>query len=83
MNREFAKVIKSDAVQKWLATEGMVAAGGPPEQFRERIKADVEQWKRVRQGSEHRHSQVSGARPSAFGPRRGPEQRETFHGFPP
>jgi tripartite-type tricarboxylate transporter receptor subunit TctC len=47
MNREFAKVIKSDAVQKWLATEGMVAAGGPPEQFRDRIKADVEQWKRV------------------------------------
>jgi tripartite-type tricarboxylate transporter receptor subunit TctC len=47
MNREFAKVIKSDAVQKWLATEGMVAAGGPPEQFRDRIRGDVEQWKRV------------------------------------
>jgi tripartite-type tricarboxylate transporter receptor subunit TctC len=47
MNTEFAKVIRSDAIKKWLATEGMIAAGGPPEQFRERIRSDVEQWKRV------------------------------------
>jgi tripartite-type tricarboxylate transporter receptor subunit TctC len=47
MNTEFGKVIRSDAVKKWLATEGMVAAGGPPEQFRERISNDVAQWKRV------------------------------------
>lgn len=47
MNQEFARVIHSDAIRKWLATEGMIAAGGPPEQFRDRIKADVEQWKRV------------------------------------
>jgi len=47
MNREFAKVIQSDAVRKWLAAEGMTAAGGPPDQFRDRIKSDVEQWKRV------------------------------------
>jgi tripartite-type tricarboxylate transporter receptor subunit TctC len=47
LNKEFAKVIHSDAIRKWLATEGMIAAGGPPEQFRDRIKADVEQWKRV------------------------------------
>ena len=47
MNREFAKVIQSDGVRKWLASEGMLAAGGPPEQFRDRIKSDVDQWKRV------------------------------------
>jgi tripartite-type tricarboxylate transporter receptor subunit TctC len=47
MNREFAKVIHSDAIRKWLANEGMIAAGGPPEQFRDRVKRDVEQWKRV------------------------------------
>ena len=47
MNREFAKVIHSDTVKKWLATEGMLAAGGPPEQFRDQIRTDVEQWKRV------------------------------------
>lgn len=47
MNREFAKVIHSDAIKKWLATEGMIAAGGPPEQFLHRIKVDVEQWKKL------------------------------------
>ncbi|MGZ9066395.1 MAG: Bug family tripartite tricarboxylate transporter substrate binding protein [Burkholderiales bacterium] len=47
MNREFGKVIQSDAIKKWLANEGMIAAGGPPEQFRDRIAADVAQWKRV------------------------------------
>jgi len=47
MNQEFARVIRSDAIAKWLANEGMVAAGGPPEQFLARIKSDVTQWKRV------------------------------------
>jgi tripartite-type tricarboxylate transporter receptor subunit TctC len=47
MNREFAKVIRSDAITKWLATEGMIAAGGPPEQFRERVGSDVAQWKKL------------------------------------
>ena len=47
MNQEFAKVIHSDKISKWLATEGMIAAGGPPEQFLDRVKSDVAQWKRV------------------------------------
>jgi len=47
MNHEFGKVIRSDAIQKWLATEGMVPAGGPPEQFLERIRGDVAQWKKL------------------------------------
>jgi tripartite-type tricarboxylate transporter receptor subunit TctC len=47
MNQEFGKVIRSDAISKWLATEGMIAAGGPPEQFLDRIRSDVDQWKRV------------------------------------
>ena len=47
MNKEFSKVIQSDAIKKWLAAEGMIAAGGPPEQFLERIRSDVTLWKRV------------------------------------
>jgi len=47
MNREFGKVIQSETIKKWLANEGMLAAGGSPEQFREQIRNDVEQWKRV------------------------------------
>ena len=46
-NGEVAKVLKSDAIQKWLAKEGLEAAGGPPEEFRDRIKSDVEKWKKV------------------------------------
>jgi tripartite-type tricarboxylate transporter receptor subunit TctC len=46
-NREVAKVLKTDAVQKWLAGEGLEPAGGPPEEFRDRIKSDVEKWKKV------------------------------------
>jgi tripartite-type tricarboxylate transporter receptor subunit TctC len=47
MNREFAKVIHSDTFKTWLAGEGMIPAGGPPEQFRDRIRSDVEKWKKV------------------------------------
>lgn len=46
-NQEVAKVIKSDAVQNWLVGEGMEPAGGPPEEFRDRIRSDVDKWKRV------------------------------------
>jgi tripartite-type tricarboxylate transporter receptor subunit TctC len=46
-NREVAKVIKTDAMQKWLVHEGMEPAGGPPEEFRDRIQSDVTKWRRV------------------------------------
>jgi tripartite-type tricarboxylate transporter receptor subunit TctC len=47
LNREFAKVLNTDAMKKWLANEGMRPAGGPPEQFLNRIRSDVEKWKKV------------------------------------
>jgi tripartite-type tricarboxylate transporter receptor subunit TctC len=47
LNREFAKVLSTDAMKKWFANEGMEPAGGPPEQFRNRIKGDVEKWKKL------------------------------------
>jgi len=46
-NQEVAKVINTDAMQKWLVQEGMEPAGGPPEEYLNRIKGDVEKWKRV------------------------------------
>jgi len=39
--------VRSDAVQKWLVKEGLEPAGGPPEEFRGRIRNDVEKWRRV------------------------------------
>ena len=47
MNQEFGKVIRSEKMSKWLATEGLIAAGGPPEQFRDRIREDVDKWKKL------------------------------------
>ena len=46
-NSEVARIIKTDAMQKWFEQEGMEPAGGAPEQFRDRIRHDVEKWKRV------------------------------------
>lgn len=46
-NREVAKVIRTDTVQKWLEEQGLEPAGGPPEEFVQRLKIDVEKWKRV------------------------------------
>ena len=46
-NQEVAKIIRSDSVRKYLAQEGLEAAGGPPEEFRDRIKNDSEKWIRV------------------------------------
>jgi tripartite-type tricarboxylate transporter receptor subunit TctC len=46
-NGEVARILKTDSVQKWLEREGMEAAGGPPEEFRDRIKSDSEKWIRV------------------------------------
>ena len=46
-NQEVAKVLNTDAMKKWLAQEGLEPAGGPPEEFLQRIKSDVEKWKKV------------------------------------
>jgi tripartite-type tricarboxylate transporter receptor subunit TctC len=46
-NQEVSKIVRSDSVRKFLAQEGLQAAGGPPEVFRDRIKNDSEKWKRV------------------------------------
>lgn len=46
-NREVAKVIKTSATQKWLEDQGLEPAGGPPEEFTNRLKVDVAKWKKV------------------------------------
>jgi len=46
-NQEVARVLRSDAMQKWFAQEGLEPAGGPPEEFLNRIRSDVEKWKKV------------------------------------
>jgi tripartite-type tricarboxylate transporter receptor subunit TctC len=46
-NREVARILKTDAMRKWLEREGMEPAGGPPQEFRDRLRADLDKWKRV------------------------------------
>jgi tripartite-type tricarboxylate transporter receptor subunit TctC len=46
-NREVAKVLKTPAVLKWMEEQGLEVAGGPPEEYAERLKVDVAKWKRV------------------------------------
>ena len=46
-NREVAKVLHTSATQKWLEEQGLEPAGGPPEEFANRLKLDVEKWKKV------------------------------------
>lgn len=46
-NAQVGKILRTQAMQKWFENEGMEIAGGPPEQFQNRIKDDVEKWRKV------------------------------------
>jgi len=46
-NREVAKVLRTSATEKWLEDQGLERAGGPPEEFAERLRVDVAKWKKV------------------------------------
>ena len=46
-NQEVARVLNTAAMKKWLAQEGLEPAGGPPEEFLDRIRSDIGKWKKV------------------------------------
>jgi tripartite-type tricarboxylate transporter receptor subunit TctC len=46
-NREVAKVVHTERVEKWLEEQGLEPAAGPPEEFTKRLRIDVDKWKRV------------------------------------
>lgn len=46
-NREVGKVLRTSAVEKWMADQGLERAGGPPEEFTERLRVDSAKWKKV------------------------------------
>jgi tripartite-type tricarboxylate transporter receptor subunit TctC len=41
------KVLETDEMKARTRGEGLELTGGPPERFGSRLKADVEQWRRV------------------------------------
>ena len=46
-NQEVARILQTPEMQKRLAGDGVEPAGGPPEQFINAIRRDVEKWKKV------------------------------------
>jgi len=46
-NREVGRVLRTPAAEKWLEDQGLERAGGPPEEFAERLRLDVAKWKKV------------------------------------
>jgi tripartite-type tricarboxylate transporter receptor subunit TctC len=46
-NTEVAKALSTDEAKARMRAEGLEPGGGPPEQFQQVIKSDVEKWRRV------------------------------------
>ena len=46
-NREVAKALRTPATEKFLADQGLERAGGPPEEYADRLRVDVAKWKKV------------------------------------
>lgn len=46
-NREVAKVLQTAEMRNRLENAGIDAAGGPPEQFRDALRSDIERWQKV------------------------------------
>ena len=46
-NGEVARIIQTDEMKSRMAVEAVEAAGGPPEEFLNVIRRDVEKWTRV------------------------------------
>jgi len=46
-NQEVAKVLRTDQMKNRARAEGLESAGGPPEEFGDLIRRDVEKWRKV------------------------------------
>ena len=46
-NKEVAKVLLTDEMKRQMQGEGLETAGGPPDELKDRIRRDVEKWRRV------------------------------------
>ena len=47
LNKELARVLRTDQIKKLMTAGGVDPAGGPPEELFRTIKRDVEKWRRV------------------------------------
>lgn len=47
VNREVAQVLKTPEMKERLTVAGVDPTGGPPAEFREALKSDIERWRKV------------------------------------
>jgi tripartite-type tricarboxylate transporter receptor subunit TctC len=46
-----AKVLLTDQMKRQMQSEGLDTAGGPPDEFKDRIRRDVDKWRKVVKGA--------------------------------
>ena len=46
-NQEVAKILRTDEVRNRSRAEGLETAGGPPPEFADIVRRDVEKWRMV------------------------------------
>jgi tripartite-type tricarboxylate transporter receptor subunit TctC len=46
-NSEVARILQTDEMRNRARAEGLEIAGGPPQEFAELVKRDIEKWRRV------------------------------------
>ena len=46
-NRDVVNLLKTPDMKERMTSAGIDAAGGPPDEFREALRADVERWRKV------------------------------------
>jgi tripartite-type tricarboxylate transporter receptor subunit TctC len=46
-NTEVAKLLRTADMKERLTSAGIDAAGGPPSEFRDALKSDIERWQKV------------------------------------
>ena len=46
-NTEVAKLLRTADMKERMASAGIDPAGGPPAEFRDALKSDIERWQRV------------------------------------
>ena len=46
-NQEVARILRTDEMKNRTRAEGLESAGGPPREFADLIRRDVEKWRKV------------------------------------
>jgi tripartite-type tricarboxylate transporter receptor subunit TctC len=65
VNREVAQVLRTPEMKERLSVAGVDPTGGPPAEFREALRSDIERWRKVVKAAQIKVSQYCCTRPLA------------------